>query len=300
MLQEVLHLIAGAVIGGLIGYCTNYLAIRMLFRPREEKRIGSFRVPFTPGVIPRRKDKLAGEIGRAVAQKVFTDTDISGIFTSEGMKQTVTDGMLFFASEDEEKRSIADWMGTYLEAGEQADFMQHLEQSMRTKVLDALERNDMSKRIAYECRIQIRERIRGTVAARAISEDKIETLSDYLVRYLQHYVKVHTDDLIMPILLEEIQMLFTQPADQMLAEAGLSEGMLRKTAGKVYDEFMEAHGADVVRQFDIAGLTEQKIIAFEPEEIEALVNRTIKREMQAVVNLGGVLGVIIGFVAAFL
>ena len=91
MIHEILHLIAGAVIGGLIGYCTNYLAIRMLFRPREEKRIGNFKVPFTPGVIPRRKDKLAREIGEAVAQKVFTDEDISGIFTSEGMKQTVAD-----------------------------------------------------------------------------------------------------------------------------------------------------------------------------------------------------------------
>ena len=43
MIHEILHLIAGAVIGGLIGYCTNYLAIRMLFRPREEKRIGNFK-----------------------------------------------------------------------------------------------------------------------------------------------------------------------------------------------------------------------------------------------------------------
>ena len=57
MIHEILHLIAGAVIGGLIGYCTNFLAIRMLFRPREEKRIGNFKVPFTPGVIPRRKDR---------------------------------------------------------------------------------------------------------------------------------------------------------------------------------------------------------------------------------------------------
>jgi uncharacterized membrane protein YheB (UPF0754 family) len=300
MIHEILHLIAGAVIGGLIGYCTNYLAIRMLFRPREEKRIGNLKVPFTPGVIPRRKDKLAREIGEAVAQKVFTDEDISGIFTSEGMKQTVADGMLFFASGDEKKQSIASLMETYLEKGEQADFLRHLDASMREKVLGALERNDMSKRIAYECRIQIRERIKGTVAARAISEDKIETLSDYLGRYLQHYVKVHVDDLIMPILQEETMMLLRQPTDQLLAESGFSEEMIKRTMGKVYDDFMKEHGADVVRQFDIAGLTEKKIIAFQPEEIEALVNRTIKREMQAVVNLGGVLGVIIGFVAALL
>ena len=74
------------------------------------------------GWVRARKDKLAREIGEAVAQKVFTDEDISGIFTSEGMKQTVADGMLFFASGDEKKQSLATLMETYLEKGEQADF----------------------------------------------------------------------------------------------------------------------------------------------------------------------------------
>lgn len=52
--------------------------------------------------------------------------------------------------------------------------------------------------------------------------------------------------------------------------------------------------------FDIASLTEKKIIEFQVEEIEQLVDQTIHREMQAVINLGAVLGVVIGLVNAFI
>ncbi len=298
-----LHFIISAAVGGLIGYFTNYIAIKMLFRPREEKKIGNFHIPFTPGVIPRRKDKLAGEIGQAVAEKVFTDRDIRDIFTSEGMKQAVADGVLFsFAGEGTEEHSstLLQLMEQYLPGEEKARILENIDRTLREKVMGAMERNDMSQRIAYECKGQIRERVRGTVAARVMTEDKIVTLSDYLGRYLQHYIRLHTDDLIMPVIREETASLLTTPADRLMGDIGISAESLREIAKKAYAEFIVLHGKEVVGQFDIAGLTERKIIEFRPEEVEALVMRTIKREMQAVVNLGGVLGVIIGFVAAFL
>ena len=36
-----LTIIAGPLIGAVIGYFTNYLAVKMLFRPRREIKIGS-------------------------------------------------------------------------------------------------------------------------------------------------------------------------------------------------------------------------------------------------------------------
>ena len=53
-----------AFIGALIGGITNHLAIKMLFRPHEAKYIGSWRVPFTPGLIPKRRDELANNLGK--------------------------------------------------------------------------------------------------------------------------------------------------------------------------------------------------------------------------------------------
>ncbi len=58
----------GAVIGGL----TNSLAIKMLFRPYKEMKIGSWRVPFTPGLIPKRHDELASQLGKMVVDYLVT------------------------------------------------------------------------------------------------------------------------------------------------------------------------------------------------------------------------------------
>ena len=44
------------LVGGVIGYVTNAIAIRMLFRPHTAKYIMGRRVPFTPASFPKRKD----------------------------------------------------------------------------------------------------------------------------------------------------------------------------------------------------------------------------------------------------
>lgn len=60
------------VVASLIGYSTNWIAIRMLFRPLEEKKIFGFHVPFTPGLIPKRRNEIAENIGQAVAAHLLT------------------------------------------------------------------------------------------------------------------------------------------------------------------------------------------------------------------------------------
>lgn len=61
-----------AFIGALIGGFTNHLAIKMLFRPHEAKYIGSWRIPFTPGLIPKRRDELAVQLGKTVTKYLLT------------------------------------------------------------------------------------------------------------------------------------------------------------------------------------------------------------------------------------
>ena len=61
-----------AFIGALIGGFTNHLAIKMLFRPHEAKYIGKWRLPFTPGLIPKRRDELAIQLGKTVTNYLLT------------------------------------------------------------------------------------------------------------------------------------------------------------------------------------------------------------------------------------
>jgi uncharacterized membrane protein YheB (UPF0754 family) len=65
-------------VGALIGYVTNYVAIRMLFRPLHPWRIFGLRLPLTPGVIPARRGELAIRMGEMVGSHLLTTPDVVG------------------------------------------------------------------------------------------------------------------------------------------------------------------------------------------------------------------------------
>lgn len=64
--------IATPLVGAVIGYFTNWLAIKMLFRPHKEKRIFNIRIPFTPGLIPKERERLTKKIAETVSAYVLT------------------------------------------------------------------------------------------------------------------------------------------------------------------------------------------------------------------------------------
>ena len=64
------------LVGGIIGYITNDLAIRMLFRPRKALYIGRFHVPFTPGLIPSQQGRIAKSIGEVVSGQLLNEEKI--------------------------------------------------------------------------------------------------------------------------------------------------------------------------------------------------------------------------------
>ncbi|MGE7838666.1 DUF445 domain-containing protein [Viridibacillus arvi] len=75
-----------AVIGAVIGGFTNHLAIKMLFRPYKAIYIGSWRVPFTPGLIPKRRDDLARQLGKTVVNYLLTPETFRKKFFSNDIR----------------------------------------------------------------------------------------------------------------------------------------------------------------------------------------------------------------------
>jgi uncharacterized membrane protein YheB (UPF0754 family) len=71
--------LAPPIVGGIIGYFTNDIAIRMLFRPYRAKYIGSWRVPFTPGVIPRNQARLAKRVADSITGSLLTPDELQNI-----------------------------------------------------------------------------------------------------------------------------------------------------------------------------------------------------------------------------
>ena len=67
------------VAGGIIGYYTNDIAIKMLFRPYRAIYIGGRRIPFTPGLIPRNQARLAQNIADAIMDSLLTPEEIQNL-----------------------------------------------------------------------------------------------------------------------------------------------------------------------------------------------------------------------------
>jgi uncharacterized membrane protein YheB (UPF0754 family) len=72
-----LYIATSVIFGAVIGGITNHLAIKMLFHPRTEWRLGGKRVPFTPGLIPKRRDEIGGSLGRVVSDYLVTTHGLS-------------------------------------------------------------------------------------------------------------------------------------------------------------------------------------------------------------------------------
>lgn len=79
--------IIGSLVGAIIGYITNWLAIKMLFRPHKEIRIGKFKVPFTPGLIPKERHRMARSVGETIGRHLLTKDTIIQSLCSESMNE---------------------------------------------------------------------------------------------------------------------------------------------------------------------------------------------------------------------
>jgi len=81
-------LITSVGVGGAIGYITNYIAIKLLFRPYKPVKLGDLTI-FPQGVIPREKKHLAKKVGEIVKNYILSEEEIRKIVTSDEVKKEI-------------------------------------------------------------------------------------------------------------------------------------------------------------------------------------------------------------------
>jgi uncharacterized membrane protein YheB (UPF0754 family) len=67
------------VVGSIIGYFTNDIAIKMLFRPYRELYIAGKKIPFTPGLIPRNQERLAKRVSDTIMGSLLTPEELQNL-----------------------------------------------------------------------------------------------------------------------------------------------------------------------------------------------------------------------------
>ncbi|WP_312507323.1 DUF445 family protein [Lysinibacillus sp.] len=200
-----------AIIGAAIGGVTNHLAIKMLFRPHNAIYIKNWRVPFTPGLIPKRRDELAKQLGLTVVNYLLTPETFRKKFFSKDIQDKVEH---FVQTKVEETiftndKTIQDWLNL---AG-----FSHMPSTIEQKVEAIVEGQFAS--------------VKNTLSTKSIrtllSEDIQNTIDAKIPVAVHHILEKGEDYFLSP----EGEMTIKAMIDDFLSSKGSLGGMINMFLG---------------------------------------------------------------------
>ena len=89
-MSNIIRILILAVIGGLIGYITNVIAIKLIFRPINPIKIPILNIEII-GMIPKRKTEIATNIAKVVEEQFISVDEITDNIITEQDKQHIID-----------------------------------------------------------------------------------------------------------------------------------------------------------------------------------------------------------------
>ncbi|MED4928937.1 DUF445 family protein, partial [Bacillus smithii] len=198
------------IIGAVIGGITNAIAILMLFRPHRSLYIGKWHIPFTPGLIPKRRKEIAFQLGKMVSDHLVTPQSIQKKFQDPQFLQDMTslvqqEAKRLFTSE----KTIKEWMEL---AGVQ-DPEKRLERYLKKK----MEKTIVEVGNSYSSQI-----IKDVLSPETIRklEEKLPDVSAYILQHAMNYFSS-----------SEGKQRVKKMLDDFLAERGMMGSMLQMLLG---------------------------------------------------------------------
>jgi uncharacterized membrane protein YheB (UPF0754 family) len=96
------QIILPILLGAIIGFVTNAIAIKMLFRPLTKKYIGKIPIPLTPGIIPKQRESLAHSIADMVSNQLFSPEVVKNHINSDNFRLDLRSKLFDFTKPTED------------------------------------------------------------------------------------------------------------------------------------------------------------------------------------------------------
>lgn len=282
--------IAAPVIGAAIGYCTNFIAVKMLFHPRKEIRVFGKRLPFTPGAIPKGKPRLAKSVGNAVGNNLITQADIENKLMSDELAEKIADAVL-------EKLSLSagDLFAGLSDSPEEIESKKSaVSASVARFIAEAVSKVDISAVLVEKAPDIIKEKLNNPMVAMFLTDDLLQAVLTPVGAEIQTYIAERGEEFIAPYVSQKL----SDSGDKTLAEIaegfGIDREQLRSAVISLYKKAVSGSAEKLMSLLDLSGIVEDKINAMSAEELETLVMSVMKKELNTIVNLGGLIGLILG------
>lgn len=292
----ILEYISGPLIGAVIGYCTNYLAVKMLFYPKKEIRIGGYKLPFTPGAIPKGKPRLARAIGEIVGKTLLTEEDIAGQLLSGETEDKIVN-----AASDILSKDVKDEILLLTGADEQtySERKDKLSAALGNGIIEALEEIRIGAVIAQESGRILAGKIQGTMLEMFLSPERIASIAEPIGEEIQNYISKNGLTYIQPELDRKLTQLEETSAADLLEKIDITEEKQNSMILSVYQKAVHAGVDNMASGLNISKIIEDKINAMDMDELEDLVLTVMKKELDMIVNLGALIGFLLGLINLF-
>ena len=290
--------ILAPLVGGIIGYITNDIAIKMLFHPRKSIYIGSFHIPFTPGLIPQQKKRIAASIGRVVSRQLLNTETLKSAVLSQNAVDKLRDSISREITKmSTDTRTVRDLLEQRFSqeqiettedrlCDEAADLIMEklIEAHIGAVISDAI-LEDIQKMIpdsgGFSAMItEMISKSMGSVVEKVV-EEKIRDKGPALIRKNTF----DTAEKLLNMQLCEIYQIYRENIPQIV-----------ETIVSIYREAMDVNLDKVLSAVNIEAVIVEKVASFDSAQLEDMIFGILNKELKAIVYLGAALGFLMGFI----
>lgn len=288
-----LEFLIGPLVGGLIGYITNGIAIKMLFRPLRPLYLFGKRVPFTQGIIPKERDRIAHSVGEVVARELIDQETLKENLLSQEMYTKIERGIEeWFISQKQSKKTVRQILCEM----STPKVIEDLSDTLKEKVTDLSYKKIVELDIASSLSESACKEIKGQLGmfAMFMNDSMIETAKLKIEELINKMIEEKTEDMIYDVIDKEGDKLLDTSIETVAEHIEEYLPKIKYILMKQYTAVVETQLGDMLEGLNIEKIVEDKIKAFDMLELEKLILDIMDKELKAIIWLGAVLGVIMG------
>ena len=290
-------MIIAPLVGCVIGYITNDLAIRMLFRPRKAVYIGKFHIPFTPGLIPSQKGRIAKSIGGVISSQLLNEETLRQTLLSDGAINTLREkakAALHTLSEDE--RRISDLLS---QPFVRERFNLSID-DLQKKLTDLLSQKIIEAKLGFTVVDSIGSKLdfitQNKLLSMLLDENTQVSIREKLAEKVNDIIAERAPDASAAIVSRFRTELLDARLCDLYAKYQDKEDTLVDSVTDLYISLLGNNLGKLLGAINIEQIVVDKINGFDPAQLEEMIFGIMRRELRAIVYLGALLGFIMGFI----
>ena len=327
MIETYIPYISAPIIGGIIGYITNDIAIRMLFRPHTAKYLFGMKIPFTPGIIPKEKGRIAEAIGGAISQNLMNQEVLQRYLLSDEMTLKVrTSVEEFLETQKNNQESVGEFLKHYLSEEELQGVVSSVNANLTSQVHTKLSNSEVGKNVAHIVVENVVDKMKamdpteilsglagglggikaaaatmfgGSILGKFFSLLR-EPAENMLANNINGMLQKNGAEIVSNMIGNEAQTFMNTPVAMLLEGKDEQIKQIVNTVESVYRAIISEHLPRILESVDIAKIVRERINEMDVNETEKLIFQVMDKELKAIVWLGALLGMIMGSINVLL